>query len=147
MAAYDMALSFEGWGGVFCSPTRRRPGDHVNLQMSLTWPPLRVHTLATASRRVWRNITNKKLECKQQNVIDAKIIQPYGERMNITEYLERENMSRAKFASRIGVSPTTVLYWQTGKRNPSPGRARLVEEITGGAVTRAELRPDVWDLA
>lgn len=67
--------------------------------------------------------------------------------MNITEYLRREKLSRAKFAEKLGVSPTAVLLWQSGARNPSPKKAKLIEEITGGAVTRAELRPDVWDSA
>jgi hypothetical protein len=31
-----------------------------------------------------------------------------------------------------------------GTRRPSPARAKEIERLTGGKVTRSDLRPDLW---
>jgi DNA-binding transcriptional regulator YdaS (Cro superfamily) len=52
--------------------------------------------------------------------------------------------SRKAFASAIGVTPMAVSYWVQKKRNVTPERAIEIEKATNGAITRSELRPDLW---
>ncbi|MCM1128981.1 MAG: helix-turn-helix domain-containing protein [Oxalobacter formigenes] len=47
-------------------------------------------------------------------------------------------------ASALGVTPVTVCLWGKGKKVP-PKRAVQIEQVTGGRVTRKELRDD-WYL-
>lgn len=47
-------------------------------------------------------------------------------------------------AHRLGVKPPTVHQWMKGERPIPSARCRAIEEATGGAVTAAELRPDVF---
>jgi DNA-binding transcriptional regulator YdaS (Cro superfamily) len=51
---------------------------------------------------------------------------------------------QANLAKAIGVSASFVNQWVTGVRPVPPTRCRSVEEATGGAVTRFDLRPDVF---
>lgn len=50
--------------------------------------------------------------------------------------------SRAELARRIGVSAEAVRKWELGKLPAE--RCLAIEAATGGAVTRAELRPDLF---
>jgi DNA-binding transcriptional regulator YdaS (Cro superfamily) len=44
----------------------------------------------------------------------------------------------------LGVTPTTVSEWRSGKRPVPIERCVDIERITGGVVTRQHLRPDDW---
>jgi DNA-binding transcriptional regulator YdaS (Cro superfamily) len=46
-------------------------------------------------------------------------------------------------AAAINASPQTVINWRNRKRVP-PERCADIERATGGAVTRHELRPDIF---
>lgn len=59
-------------------------------------------------------------------------------------YLKAQQLTRAEFAAQLGVTPGAVSQWFTGLLPVSPARARQIEEITGGAVTRIDLRPDLF---
>jgi len=59
--------------------------------------------------------------------------------MKIEEFLEKENMSIAKFALNIGVHYTHILRIVNGQRRPSPELALKIEQATDGQVTRLEL--------
>jgi DNA-binding transcriptional regulator YdaS (Cro superfamily) len=50
--------------------------------------------------------------------------------------------SQAKLAERLSVKPMAVSQWK--KRGVPPERCGAIEDATGGAVTRAELRPDIF---
>jgi DNA-binding transcriptional regulator YdaS (Cro superfamily) len=64
--------------------------------------------------------------------------------MSISTYLDRVGLSRREFAARVGVSTEAVRLWQAGERLPSAKRAIAIERLTDGAVSRAELRPDIF---
>lgn len=51
---------------------------------------------------------------------------------------------QTSLANAIGVSPSFVNQWLTGARPVPATRCRAIEDATGGKITRAELRPDVF---
>jgi DNA-binding transcriptional regulator YdaS (Cro superfamily) len=54
--------------------------------------------------------------------------------------------SAARLAQAVGVSPSYLSQMSTGRTNISAVRARAIEQATGGAVTRREMRPADWHL-
>lgn len=52
--------------------------------------------------------------------------------------------SNAALAIQVGVSPGMVSQWVSGKRPVAATRCAAIETATKGAVTRYELRPDVF---
>ncbi|MBN8749506.1 MAG: helix-turn-helix domain-containing protein [Variovorax sp.] len=50
----------------------------------------------------------------------------------------------SKMAAALGVAAPTVRQWVTGLRPVPPRRCPAVEGLTGGLVSRRELRPDDW---
>ena len=54
----------------------------------------------------------------------------------------------SKFSKAIGVRPPTVSEWSTGKRPVPIKRCVQIEKLTGGVVTRKDLRPndyhEIW---
>lgn len=65
--------------------------------------------------------------------------------MKLSDYLEPlERGSKAAFAKKIGAYTSDLSDWIAGKR-PIPARYCLaIERETGGAVTRADCRPNDW---
>jgi len=52
--------------------------------------------------------------------------------------------SQSALSQFLGVHPAFVSQWATGRR-PVPGRWCIpIEQATGGAVTRHDLRPDIF---
>jgi len=49
-----------------------------------------------------------------------------------------------KLSRALGVSVNTISEWATFKRPVPIIRCVQIEELTGGAVTRKQLRPDDW---
>jgi DNA-binding transcriptional regulator YdaS (Cro superfamily) len=64
--------------------------------------------------------------------------------MKLSEYVKANPGSIASLARLVGVSEATVSRWSCGLRSPRPKNARLIESVTDGQVTKAELRPDIW---
>lgn len=70
--------------------------------------------------------------------------------MDIRTYREKHGLSQADFAALFpnepGKSATQGLVWQweDGKQRFTAERAIQIEQITGGEVTRHELRPDLF---
>lgn len=64
--------------------------------------------------------------------------------MDIQSYLKKEGLTQTEFASRIGVSSAAVSQWVKKARNVSPLWAKKIEGITSGAITRKDLRPDIF---
>ncbi|WP_444941225.1 transcriptional regulator [Microbulbifer sp. ZKSA004] len=52
--------------------------------------------------------------------------------------------SKSGLARSIGVKPPVITQWFKNVRPIPPGRCRPIEAATGGAVTRYELRPDIY---
>lgn len=53
-------------------------------------------------------------------------------------------MKQRELAAMLGCSQAMITHLETGRRCVSPLFARKIESITGGAVTRYDLRPDVF---
>lgn len=51
--------------------------------------------------------------------------------------------STAELARRVGVVPMAITQWKRRQQVP-PERCLAVEAATGGAITRYDLRPDVF---
>ena len=47
-------------------------------------------------------------------------------------------------AAAAGVSVQAIYHWKGGVRKIQPEYAKKIEEATGGKVTRADLRPDLF---
>lgn len=54
---------------------------------------------------------------------------------------------QSALADKIGKTQQHVSYWRTAKNGVPPEHARAIEIATGGAVTRHDLRPDIFDSA
>lgn len=52
--------------------------------------------------------------------------------------------SPTKTAEAIGASLQAVCFWRDGDREINPKMCVKIEKITGGKVTRQDLRPDDW---
>lgn len=52
--------------------------------------------------------------------------------------------SCARLAAALGVSSPAITEWRKGAGRVPPKRCVQIEQLTGGAVTRAQLRPDDW---
>jgi transcriptional regulator with XRE-family HTH domain len=76
--------------------------------------------------------------------------------MDIKTYLKATGLTYAEFGARIGapggapggvsggVSAGMVGHWIAGRHRITAERAIQIEAATDGAVTRAELRPDLF---
>jgi DNA-binding transcriptional regulator YdaS (Cro superfamily) len=64
--------------------------------------------------------------------------------MTLSEYLK--NNSRAELASAVGVSSGMISQWLNNTRPVAPERCVAIEQVTAGAVTRKDLRPEDWAL-
>ena len=52
--------------------------------------------------------------------------------------------NKAVLARLVGVTPSMVWQWEKARRPVSATRCVDIEKATGGAVTRYDLRPDVF---
>lgn len=57
------------------------------------------------------------------------------------------NVNGSDLAKAIGVSRQIVSHWRTGRCRVPAERCRAIEKATGGAVTRHDLRPDIFGAA
>ena len=64
--------------------------------------------------------------------------------MKLTDYLAKHNLTAAEFGRRINVSRSQMLRYLKGKRRITAERAIEIEHATDGAVTRADVRPDLF---
>lgn len=62
--------------------------------------------------------------------------------MKLTEYLDRQGLSRSAFAEKVGVSPGLVTQWIDGKTWLGRDVAQRVVEATNGAVTPNDFLPE-----
>jgi DNA-binding transcriptional regulator YdaS (Cro superfamily) len=64
--------------------------------------------------------------------------------MDLTTYLARERISQAELARRLSVSPGLVWQWLNGRRQVAAEQVLPIERATNGAVSRHEIRPDIY---
>jgi DNA-binding transcriptional regulator YdaS (Cro superfamily) len=62
--------------------------------------------------------------------------------MKLTDYLK--TTTQLELAKAIGVSQAMIAHWISGRHIVKAERALEIEAATRGAVTRHELRPDIW---
>lgn len=58
--------------------------------------------------------------------------------MQLSTWLEEEEMTNVEFARRLGVAHTTVGRWISGEVFPRHGYLRQIEKLTCGRVTAAD---------
>ena len=63
-----------------------------------------------------------------------------GKTMLLREYLANEDLTQAQFASRIGVSRSTVSSWMRGLQAPRPEHVMRIRYITNHEVTADDLQ-------
>lgn len=66
--------------------------------------------------------------------------------MKLDEYMKASGTTQAELARRVGVTPPMVWQWLTNYRGIAAERVLAIEAATDGAVTRYELRPDIYPL-
>ena len=66
--------------------------------------------------------------------------------MTLAEYRAATGISITALAKQLGLPMTTVHGWFTGRRKPDLDLLESVSAATGGAVTPADLRPDLASL-
>lgn len=65
--------------------------------------------------------------------------------MNLKNYLSTlERGGASRLAESLGVSISYLSQMASGDTAISPARCVAIEQATGGAVTRLDLRPDDW---
>jgi len=65
--------------------------------------------------------------------------------MTLAEYLQKT--TQAAFAESLGVSQGLVSQWLTGDTRVTAERAKQIETVTNGQITRTDLRPDIFEAA
>lgn len=65
--------------------------------------------------------------------------------MNLVDYLNSLTIAkREAFADRAGTTDAHLAQLKGDHRRPSPEMARKLVAASNGALTLAELRPDIW---
>ena len=59
-------------------------------------------------------------------------------------YLVAQQVPMSRFAETIGVTPGAVAHWFYDRKKVSPKNAVLIEKATAGAISRRDLRPDLF---
>jgi DNA-binding transcriptional regulator YdaS (Cro superfamily) len=62
--------------------------------------------------------------------------------MKLSDFLAEADQDL--FAAKVGTSKAYLYQLATGRRKASPKLAKRIHDATAGAVSLAELRPDVW---
>ena len=55
-----------------------------------------------------------------------------------------KNHSQRLLAEKLGVTPALVSQWLSGETRITAERAVQIDQTTNGAVSRSELRPDIF---
>jgi DNA-binding transcriptional regulator YdaS (Cro superfamily) len=66
--------------------------------------------------------------------------------MKLSDYLAARELSQQQFAEKLGVSQGMVHQWIAGRTPVAAQKAVLIEQTTGGEVTRKDLHPTDWHL-
>lgn len=63
---------------------------------------------------------------------------------SIQKYLSDTGIRKSEFARDIEVPPAMLYQWLRGLRPVAIKHCKKIEDKTGGAVSRRDLRPDDW---
>ena len=65
--------------------------------------------------------------------------------MNLKKYCAEVESGKSELSKQMGVSEDQIYQWANGVRMARPESCVRIEALTGGKVTRQELRPnDFW---
>lgn len=64
--------------------------------------------------------------------------------MNLKEWAQQSRGRQAALAIHLGVPAPNVCSWVSGQKSPSVKAAVVIEQFTGGQVTRKDLFPNDW---
>lgn len=69
--------------------------------------------------------------------------------MNLSDYRKSAELSQGDFAKQLTeagskASQGLISQWESGAVKVPPDRWGVIEKITGGQVTRHDLRPDIF---
>ncbi|WP_444897921.1 helix-turn-helix domain-containing protein [Microbulbifer sp. SSSA005] len=64
--------------------------------------------------------------------------------MNTIKRAVKSVGTQGRLAQLLGVTQGMVSAWATGRKEIAPHRCSQIERVTFGAVTREELRPDIF---
>jgi DNA-binding transcriptional regulator YdaS (Cro superfamily) len=64
--------------------------------------------------------------------------------MKIDQYLINVKKTKKDAARELGITREHFIMVSNGKDRPGPKLSLRIEEWSNGAVTRHELRPDLW---
>lgn len=59
--------------------------------------------------------------------------------------MEVKRVTQGEFANQLGVTQGLVHQWISGRTRITAERAKQIEEVTEGKVSRHDLRPDLFD--
>lgn len=62
----------------------------------------------------------------------------------LLDYLDKSGLTQTRFAGMVGVHPSMIWQWIRDERPISAISAREIEAATDGALTRYQLRSDVF---
>jgi len=66
--------------------------------------------------------------------------------MELAKYIRSTlGVTQASFAKELGVTQGLVWQWLNGRTKITPERAKQIEQVTQGAVTRHDILPDLFD--
>ena len=60
-------------------------------------------------------------------------------------YMAERGLSVHEFAESVNVTPAAVYLWLQGRRRPNAALAVRIDRATDGALSRASIRPEVFD--
>jgi hypothetical protein len=88
--------------------------------------------------------SSKRAECLTEDLTRSYGFVNVGD-MTLKQYLRECTTEQRKALWHDNPNRRLYIYAvSSGKRRPGPQAAREIEQLTGGKVTRAELRPDLW---
>ena len=67
-----------------------------------------------------------------------------GENNKFIQWRTAAHLTQPEAGQRLGISQAAVSRIERGELQPSPRLALKIEQITNFAVTKNDLRPDVW---
>jgi DNA-binding transcriptional regulator YdaS (Cro superfamily) len=64
--------------------------------------------------------------------------------MDLPTWINQQHGRGVQLAKALGIQPSYVSDWVTGKKAVPAARCQAIVRLTDGAVTLQELRPDDW---
>jgi DNA-binding transcriptional regulator YdaS (Cro superfamily) len=64
--------------------------------------------------------------------------------MQLNQFIEKGHMTQAELARRLDVTPGLIWQWLNDHRRIAAEQVIPIEKATDGAVTRHDLRPDLY---